>query len=66
MLLNMEVAPVTPPFGLELFVMKAVAPKDTTMADVYKAAIPFIIMDSSVLFLMLIFPKIILWLPNLM
>jgi len=66
MLLNMEVAPVTPPFGLELFVMKAVAPKDTTMADVYKAAVPFIVIDSSLLFLMLFFPKISLWLPNLM
>ena len=66
MLLNMEVAPVTPPFGLELFVMKAVAPNDTTMTDIYRTAIPFIVMDSGVLLLMLFFPKLTLWLPNLM
>jgi TRAP-type mannitol/chloroaromatic compound transport system permease large subunit len=40
-LINIEIAGISPPFGLSLFVMRGVAPKGTTMNDVYKAAIPF-------------------------
>src|SRR5262249_25324192 len=40
MLLNMEIAAVSPPFGFGLFVMKAVAPEGTSMMDVYKASVP--------------------------
>ena len=64
-LLNMEIGPQTPPFGLELFVMKAVAPKDVTMGDVYRAALPFILIDIFMLGLMVVFPAISLWLPSL-
>ncbi|MFC2014271.1 TRAP transporter large permease subunit [Chloroflexota bacterium] len=65
MLLNMEVGPITPPFGLELFVMKGVVSANTTMGDIYRAAIPFILMDIWVLALMLVFPAIALWLPGI-
>jgi tripartite ATP-independent transporter DctM subunit len=65
-LINMEVATVTPPFGLILFTMKAVAPPDVTMADIYRAAIPFIIIDTSVIVLAMAFPQIVLWLPGQM
>jgi tripartite ATP-independent transporter DctM subunit len=64
-LLNMEIAPQTPPFGLELFVMKGVAPKDVTMGDICRAAFPFILIEILVLALMLVFPDIALWLPGL-
>lgn len=63
-LLNMEIGPQTPPFGLELFVMKGVAPKNVTMGDVYKAALPFVLIDIFMLGLMIIFPSISLWLPG--
>ena len=53
-------------FGLTLFVMKGVAPPDTTMGDIYKAAIPFISCDLVVVILMLAFPAVVLWLPSLM
>ena len=66
MLLNIEVAPITPPFGLELFVMKGVAPSTTTMSDIYRAAIPFVLIDVLVLLAMVFFPQISLWLPGLM
>jgi len=66
MLINMEMANTTPPFGLLLFVMKGVAPKNTTMMDVYKAGIPFLICDAVVMILVMVFPQIALYLPELM
>jgi tripartite ATP-independent transporter DctM subunit len=66
MLLNMEMAMTSPPFGLSLFVMKGVAPSDTTMGDVYRAGIPFLGCDLLVMILMLSFPQIVLWLPGMM
>ena len=66
MLINMEMANTTPPFGLLLFVMKGVAPKNTTMIDVYKAGIPFLMCDAMVMALVMIFPQIALYLPGLL
>jgi tripartite ATP-independent transporter DctM subunit len=66
MLLNLEIAFTTPPFGLLLFVMKGVAPDDTTMGDIYRAALPFIICDLIAMALIMAFPSITLWLPGLM
>jgi len=65
-LLTLEMGATSPPFGLSLFVMKGVAPPDTTMGDTYRAAIPFLACDLVVLVLLLTFPTIALWLPNLM
>lgn len=65
MLLNMQMASTSPPFGLGLFVMKGVAPKGTTMMDIYKSALPFLGCDSIVMMLMIFFPPIVLWLPGL-
>ncbi len=66
MLLNMEMATTTPPFGLVLFVMKGVAPSNTTMGDIYKAGLPFLICDVIVMALIMAFPAIALYLPDLM
>ena len=66
MLINMEMANTTPPFGLLLFVMKGVAPKNTTMGDIYKAGVPFLLCDALVMVLVMIFPQFALYLPGLM
>jgi len=66
MLLNMEMANTTPPFGLLLFVMKGVSPADTTMVDIYKAGFPFLLCDAVAMGLIIVFPAIALYLPNLM
>jgi len=63
-LLNLEMALITPPFGLCLFVMKGVAPPDTTMGDIYRAALPFIGLQILAMVLIIIFPPIALWLPQ--
>ena len=65
MLLNMQMASTSPPFGLQLFVMKGVAPAGTKMMDIYKSALPFLGCDSLVMLLMIFFPPIVLWLPGL-
>lgn len=66
MLLNMEMAMTSPPFGLSLFVMKGVAPPGTTMGDVYKAGLPFLGCDFLVMILMLLIPQTVTWLPGMM
>jgi tripartite ATP-independent transporter DctM subunit len=66
MLLNMEMATTSPPFGMSLFVMKGVAPPDTTMGDIYLASLPFLGCDLIVMVIMIAFPALVLWLPNAM
>jgi tripartite ATP-independent transporter DctM subunit len=65
-LLNMEMGTTSPPFGLSLFVMKSVAPPDTTMASIYRAALPFLYCDVVAIAMIIAFPALALWLPGLM
>ena len=65
-LLSMEMATTSPPFGLSLFIMKGVAPPDTTMGDIYRAALPFLYCDLIAMALIIAFPATALWLPSLM
>jgi TRAP-type C4-dicarboxylate transport system permease large subunit len=65
-LLNMEMASTTPPFGLALFVMKGVAPKGTTMADVCRAAMPYLLLDVLAMAIIIIFPQTAMWLVHTM
>jgi TRAP-type C4-dicarboxylate transport system permease large subunit len=57
-LINLEVALLTPPFGLLLFVMKGAAPKHVKMQQVYMAAVPFLVIDIAVIGLLIAFPGI--------
>lgn len=66
MMLNLEMATISPPFGLSLFVMKGIASPSTTMGDIYRAALPFVGLNLVVMGLMIAFPKIVTWLPGLM
>jgi tripartite ATP-independent transporter DctM subunit len=59
-----QIAYVTPPFGYNLFLMRAMAPKDVTLIDIYKSIIPFALIMLVGLALVIIFPDIALWLPN--
>jgi TRAP-type C4-dicarboxylate transport system permease large subunit len=65
-LLNMQMATTSPPFGLSLFVMQGVAPKGTTMRDIYLAALPFLACDTVSMTLLILFPGLVTWLPSLM
>ena len=65
-IINMEMAFLTPPFGFNLFYMKAVVPPGVTMMDIYKSSTPFVVLQLIGLIICMIFPKIITWLPYLM
>ena len=64
MLLALEISFTAPPFGLLLFVMKGVAPKDTTMREIYLSAIPFILCSLLLVALLIMFPPLATWLPG--
>lgn len=65
-IVSMQSAYLTPPFGYNLFYMRSVAPKEISITDIYRAAIPFIILQTVGLILIFMFPAIALWLPGLM
>jgi tripartite ATP-independent transporter DctM subunit len=65
MLLAMEIGYTTPPFGLLLFVMKGVAPPGTTMRDIYLAGMPFIACVMLLIVLIIIFPPLATWVPEM-
>ena len=65
-LLNIEMAATTPPFGLGLFVMKGVAPKGTTMGDIIRSAVPFLLLDVVAIAVIIVFPGTALWLVETM
>jgi TRAP-type mannitol/chloroaromatic compound transport system permease large subunit len=66
MLIALETGLITPPFGVTLFVMKGVAPPDVTMADIWKAITPYVIIDIICIAIVLAMPSIATIVPNLM
>lgn len=64
MILNIEIAVQTPPYGFALFYLKGIAPPGVTMMDIYKSVTPFILIKLLVLVLCLLFPDAVMWLPN--
>jgi tripartite ATP-independent transporter DctM subunit len=61
---NMLVGYISPPFGFNLFYMKRIVPEGVNMAEIYKAVVPFIIIMVFCVALFILFPELILWLPN--
>ncbi|HOD45800.1 MAG TPA: TRAP transporter large permease subunit [Opitutaceae bacterium] len=59
-----QIAYITPPFGYNLFLMKAMAPKDFPLKDIYASIIPFSALMFVTIVLIMIFPEIALWLPE--
>ncbi|MBW2065141.1 MAG: TRAP transporter large permease subunit [Deltaproteobacteria bacterium] len=66
MLINLEMGQITPPFGMLLFVMKGVAPKDVTIEEICWAALPYIIFDILIMAMIIAWPDIVLWLPGML
>ena len=63
---NTEMGYLTPPFGVNLFYLKGVAPKDITMGDIYRSIAPFVMLQATGLVVCMLFPPIITWLPSQM
>jgi tripartite ATP-independent transporter DctM subunit len=60
-----QVAYMTPPFGYNLFLMRAMAPTEITLADIYRSIVPFVLVMIFGLAIVMAFPQIALWLPSL-
>ena len=59
-----QIAYLTPPFGYNLFLMRAFAPPEISMADIYRSVGPFVVLMVISLILVMVFPQIALWLPT--
>ena len=59
-----QIAYMTPPFGYNLFLMRAMAPKEIGIRDIYASIVPFVLVMVGALALIMIFPQIAMWLPN--
>lgn len=63
-----EIGAVTPPVGLNVFAMKGVIPREfkVSLEDIYRGVWPFVLCDFAVLVLLILFPEIATWLPDLL
>ena len=59
-----QIAYMTPPFGYNLFLMRAMAPPEITIKDIYGSVFPFVLLMVIALALIMAFPQIALWLPE--
>ena len=59
-----QIAYMTPPFGYNLFLMRAMAPPEVGLVDIYRSIIPFVLVMVVALALVMAFPQIALWLPE--
>lgn len=59
-----QIAYMTPPFGYNLFLMRAMAPPEIRLKDIYVSIIPFVMVMIGALALTMAFPEIAMWLPN--
>jgi tripartite ATP-independent transporter DctM subunit len=59
-----QIAYMTPPFGYNLFLMRAMAPPEITLGDIYRSITPFVFVMILGLVLVMVFPQIALWLPE--
>ena len=64
--INMQIGYMTPPFGYQLFYLKSVAPPEITTGDIYRSVWPFVGIMIFGMAMIMVFPQIALWLPNLM
>jgi tripartite ATP-independent transporter DctM subunit len=61
---NLQTSFLTPPFGFALFYMKGLAPAEVKIQSIYRGIVPFVIMQLICLGLVILFPKLALWLPG--
>ena len=61
---NLQTSFLTPPFGFALFYLKGVAPPEVQTSHIYKGIIPYVVIQLIGLLLIILFPDLVLWLPN--
>ncbi|MFO7885869.1 MAG: TRAP transporter large permease [Desulfobacteraceae bacterium] len=65
MAINMCAGNISPPMGLNLYIVKGLLPDQMNLGKLFKAAVPFMILDIVVIFLVMVFPGLVTWLPEL-
>jgi TRAP-type mannitol/chloroaromatic compound transport system permease large subunit len=66
MAVNLQASFLTPPVGYALFYLKGTVPKGVTMMDIYRGTAPFLALQLLAVLLLILFPGIITWLPDLL
>ncbi len=64
--INLQTSFLTPPFGFSLFYLKAVAPPEVRIQDIYSGIIPFVLLQVVTIILLIAIPELVTWLPDLM
>ncbi len=64
--MNLQTSFLTPPFGFSLFYLKAAAPPEIRMYQIYSGILPFVLIQITALAIIMVFPEVTLWLPDLM
>lgn len=59
-----QIAYMTPPFGYNLFLMRAMAPPEVSLKDIYQSIVPFVLIMTFALVLVMVFPELATWLPS--
>ncbi len=65
LLINMEMALITPPVGMNLFIIYGIAP-DVPLSSIIRGILPFVVCEVIVIILVVLFPNLALWLPGMM
>jgi len=66
MLINVQLGLISPPFGMDCYVMKGIAPPGVTVGDVFRSAMPFLGLGLVAMAIIMAFPQVALWLPSVM
>jgi TRAP-type mannitol/chloroaromatic compound transport system permease large subunit len=64
--INMQISYLSPPFGPAAFYLKSVAPPEISLQDIYRSLWPFMLMQVTAMLLVMAFPQIALWLPEVL
>ena len=64
--INLQTSFLTPPFGFSLFYLKAVAPPEVRIQDIYSGIIPFVLLQVITIIIIIMVPELVTWLPDVM
>ena len=64
--MNLQISFLTPPFAYSIFYLKGIVPPDVKTTDIYRGVVPFVGLQCFALFLCVVFPPFITYLPGLM
>jgi len=64
LLINVQLGLITPPFGLDVYTMKALSPPDVSLGDVFRGSTPFLAIGFLLMIIIFVYPPLVTWLPS--